>query len=248
MSARAKFGIVLLCFVLIVLLTVFVWPTRYRYDHTNIGGRRLPVRMDRVSGRTEVLSEGGWRSPEKLKSAKPRPIGLPYSEQEKIDGRGGIDPGYSDRWEVSLYNGTEWRVTELVVELSYKKFSRKYKLAGSIKPLSSAELSANLDTEVMIQREKNDYGNPEWYIVSALGYPPPGYKPELDYTYEEQANKEQARRRQAHIRRLITISSITAGAVLVVLGSGIVLYRRRRLRKPKVSGGDPRPMDTTGGS
>lgn len=41
---------------LIMCAAVFVWPTRYRYDHVQIGRVTLPVRMDRITGRSEVFS------------------------------------------------------------------------------------------------------------------------------------------------------------------------------------------------
>lgn len=49
--------------VLLVCLAfaAFVWPTRYRYDHVTLGQDVYPVRIDRFTGRGEMLVPGhGW--------------------------------------------------------------------------------------------------------------------------------------------------------------------------------------------
>lgn len=47
--------------VVLVFLGIFVWPTRYRYDHIKQGSMTLPIRIDRFTGRAEALYlEGGW--------------------------------------------------------------------------------------------------------------------------------------------------------------------------------------------
>ena len=40
---------------------VYVWPTRWRYDHLTMDGNIVPVRMDRFSGDAEMLvPDEGW--------------------------------------------------------------------------------------------------------------------------------------------------------------------------------------------
>ena len=50
--------------ILVVLLgsfALFVWPTRFRYDHMTIDGDTYPVRIDRLTGHADVLLPGdGW--------------------------------------------------------------------------------------------------------------------------------------------------------------------------------------------
>ena len=51
-----------LVWLLIVLVfAVYVWPTRWRYDHLTMDGNIVPVRMDRFSGRADMLvPDEGW--------------------------------------------------------------------------------------------------------------------------------------------------------------------------------------------
>ena len=48
-------SLVMLCAV--ATTACVVWPTRYRHDHMS----GFPVRVDRFTGRTEVLFPYGWR-------------------------------------------------------------------------------------------------------------------------------------------------------------------------------------------
>jgi hypothetical protein len=42
-------------------LVVYVWPTRYRYDHILTGNEDYPVRIDRLTGEGEMLTpDDGW--------------------------------------------------------------------------------------------------------------------------------------------------------------------------------------------
>ncbi len=51
-----------LCIAIFSCLAVFVWPTRYRYDHMKIGENDLPVRTDRLGGKGEFLLPNGWHA------------------------------------------------------------------------------------------------------------------------------------------------------------------------------------------
>jgi len=44
----------------VVASIVLVWPTPYRYDNMWIGGERVSVRVNRVTGDVDVLSSAGW--------------------------------------------------------------------------------------------------------------------------------------------------------------------------------------------
>jgi hypothetical protein len=53
-----------LCVALMVLIVlgIFVWPTRYRYEHLKQGNNDVPVRINRFNGRIEALSCAGWQT------------------------------------------------------------------------------------------------------------------------------------------------------------------------------------------
>jgi len=60
---RDHFRYVVLASVLfiLVLFSIYVWPTRYRYDTPSLYNR--PTRVDRLSGDLEVYRSGvGWAS------------------------------------------------------------------------------------------------------------------------------------------------------------------------------------------
>jgi hypothetical protein len=45
----------------VLAFVVYVWPTRWRYDHMTVDGNIVPVRMDRFSGDADMLvPDEGW--------------------------------------------------------------------------------------------------------------------------------------------------------------------------------------------
>ena len=53
MRTRILLPLAWLLFVLV--FAVYVWPTRWRYDHMTVDGNIVPVRMDRFSGDADML-------------------------------------------------------------------------------------------------------------------------------------------------------------------------------------------------
>ena len=52
---------VLLVTAILAAIAMFVWPTRWRYDHMTVGNDTYPVRIHRVTGHADVLLPGdGW--------------------------------------------------------------------------------------------------------------------------------------------------------------------------------------------
>jgi hypothetical protein len=51
----------LLFLALLAAFALFVWPTRFRYDHMTVDGNLVPVRIDRVNGDSDMLvPDQGW--------------------------------------------------------------------------------------------------------------------------------------------------------------------------------------------
>lgn len=45
----------------LLLFAVYVWPTRWRYDHMTVEGNIVMLRMDRFSGAADMLvPDEGW--------------------------------------------------------------------------------------------------------------------------------------------------------------------------------------------
>ena len=51
----------LLLLAIVAACALFVWPTRFRYDHMTADGNIVPVRIDRFSGDADMLvPDEGW--------------------------------------------------------------------------------------------------------------------------------------------------------------------------------------------
>ena len=60
-AMRSRVWIPILWLLLAVAFAVYVWPTRWRYDHMTVDGNIVPVRMDRFSGDADMLvPDEGW--------------------------------------------------------------------------------------------------------------------------------------------------------------------------------------------
>ena len=58
---KARVVLPLFWLLLVAAFAVYVWPTRWRYDHLTMDGNIVPVRMDRFSGDSEMLvPDEGW--------------------------------------------------------------------------------------------------------------------------------------------------------------------------------------------
>lgn len=111
--------------VLATAFVVFVWPTAYRNDRWKSGTADTPLRINRFNGSTEMFL-GRWvpavaptPAPQITYSTAPRVTRLTDEEikQLEID----VTPGqYSQRVNVSVYNGSSYSLDGVVVEVTYK--------------------------------------------------------------------------------------------------------------------------------
>lgn len=63
----ARIARVLIVLVVLGAFALFVWPTRWRYDHMTVDGDTYPVRLDRLTGHADVLLPGdGWTPVEEV--------------------------------------------------------------------------------------------------------------------------------------------------------------------------------------
>lgn len=164
-----KHKIIGLVAIVILLLGIFVWPTRYRYTEMKVGNNVSPVRIDRLTGRTEVLSlSSGWHQlgVNRLDAS----IKLPDSELSKLTGKASIT---DQRIECDIYNGSNWTVSEVTVKITIKNpdgtedLTREYRLTpqyiGNCAPLTSRTFDADLGFSL---KEKQTFS---LNIVSAKG-------------------------------------------------------------------------------
>lgn len=58
-ALRLLWGLAIL--LLLAAYAVYVWPTRFRYDHVSYDGNTYPVRTDRFTGDSDMLvPDQGW--------------------------------------------------------------------------------------------------------------------------------------------------------------------------------------------
>ena len=63
----ARIARALIVAVLLGGFALFVWPTRWRYDHMTLDVDTYPVRIDRLTGHADVLLPGdGWTPAEEV--------------------------------------------------------------------------------------------------------------------------------------------------------------------------------------
>ena len=175
-----KQNLILIAIIVLVSIGIFVWPTLYRYSHITISrGTTLPVRVHRITGRTEILFPSGWKAIgiKSEKPKKPKSVPLPYEALSKITGTARISSSISiyppRNFEASIYNGSNWTITNLIVSIEVKdkktekkKLSRKYALSGYVEPFNPSVFTTYLGFEP----KKGESWT--WQIIEAKGYKP----------------------------------------------------------------------------
>jgi hypothetical protein len=140
----AILGLLIIAF----LIGVFVWPTRYRYLEMTFKGNVLPVRVDRFSGKTEVLFPQGWSETQRPPEESEQAQAVPQSEIAKVRiirmrySRGSVNG--------EIFNGTSYVLKEVHIRASARAngvllFARSFRELLDLEPGSSASVSAYLD-------------------------------------------------------------------------------------------------------
>lgn len=165
-----------------ILLFLFaVWPTPYRYDHENIRAgevsRTTLVRVNRLTGTTEILGEHGWSRP----SSSPQV--LPPDELAKVSGTASFD-SLSGNLAGNIYNGTHWTVTSLTFRVVARRtdgtleWDRQFlDNAVSVGPLSTGNFRVWIGEALTPPPPKGfipdrPYVAGTWSIVAGRGTPP----------------------------------------------------------------------------
>lgn len=160
-----NFKIVLL--LAVAVFAVFVWPTRYRYDHMKLGDNNYPVRANRLTGKTEVLAQGGWiEFPKAEGDRQEQDLPVEPGELTKITGHAGLDSvGY---FKGDIYNGNTFDLGSIVVEVEVQNsdkstdFTRTYDLRETFRALSDTEIIER--TDISLGRGQSI----SWSIKSAV--------------------------------------------------------------------------------
>ncbi len=95
---------------------ICVWPTRYRYDQVKMHDNVFPIRIDRISGATYLFDGYGWQPADD----DPAIVPLPSDEISKLQADSAQFDSLTDTLSCKIYNGSSYRVKEVVVHLQVK--------------------------------------------------------------------------------------------------------------------------------
>jgi hypothetical protein len=156
------------------LFAWFIWPTGYRYGHMNVRGNIFPVRIERWSGRAEVMYPSGWKAVDGEEKATSNVRALPFGEVARLETTGEWSYGHV---RISVYNGSTFHVTQVTVELvvwekanEREVLRRRYAVDSSysgpsVKPLSSSQFSFDPHSSIGADHAWS------YRLVAARGYP-----------------------------------------------------------------------------
>ena len=172
----------LICVTLIICGVLF-WPTLYRYDKT----QSKLVRINRVTGYTEVLSGSSWEP-----VAKKEPFNvndyihqlkvIPKEEIAKIEPKGNFDG--KGRYNFKVYNGSDWTIKRIKLSIGLndgngkKLWQRIYEITADIQPFSIGYYSIELMDyapiiglfDEFLAVDNSEKRVPEVRLEGALGY------------------------------------------------------------------------------
>jgi hypothetical protein len=132
----------------LIICGVLFWPTLYRYDKT----QSKLVRINRITGYTEVLTESSWepvakKEPFNLNDYVPLQA-IPKEEIAKIEIMGDFDG--ERHYNFRLYNGAKWSIKSLKLILGLKDGNNKkfwqriYEITADVQPFSIVSSSIEL--------------------------------------------------------------------------------------------------------
>jgi hypothetical protein len=118
----------------IILISLFIWPTPYRYEQLAVGSGVYAARIHRISGQMQMLRSGGWELLEGGNGTLSTLQEIPAEALDALDGWPRIEWG-SLHYDIT--NGSTWTIWELTVVLTVKNerggvaAQREYRLQNS---------------------------------------------------------------------------------------------------------------------
>jgi hypothetical protein len=144
-----------------------VWPTPYRYDHIRVRSDSTVVRINRLTGDSEMLALNKWV---RIHAAEGPEENLVPADLKKLTGGAYInDQGH---FGLTLYNGSEFNLKDITVEITIRGksgeavLSRLYRMTPDLAGGGPLEM-ASFDTDLVPPWDSGN--NWDWHIVSAKG-------------------------------------------------------------------------------
>jgi hypothetical protein len=100
----------------LLAFSYLVWPTPYRYDHIRFGSASTVARTSRLAGNSEVLDGNKWL---KVRAAEGPEEDLGSADLKKLTGNAQL--GYDGQLRATLYNGSEFKLKEVTVEVAIRE-------------------------------------------------------------------------------------------------------------------------------
>ncbi len=159
----------LLLAVLLVSCAVILWMERYKFDHINLeNGESYPVRINRMTGDSQVLYRGAWRPAADVRNLPPLVQDLSPQDLQKLTGKCSLD-SLIGAFDLTVYNGSDFTLKEITVEIVIRDshqedvLRRSYRIAQEHPPRQNGNYTQALDFAVGPQQTW------AWKITAAKG-------------------------------------------------------------------------------
>jgi hypothetical protein len=140
-----------------LVFAAFFWPGRYRFDTLRDGENSYPVRTNRFTSQSEIFLGTEWRAILSESSDSPPSDEHPLTDAELANVSGTAEAPMGTMY-LKLYNGSTKHITSMTVSVTGRDakglelWTRKYKAAASIAPMSSGVVSFTFTQDPRMSR------------------------------------------------------------------------------------------------
>jgi hypothetical protein len=123
------------------------------------------IRIHRLTGKTEVFSQGSWRY-----TKEEQPKFLPNEELSEVHGKAGLSGEYEE-FHAEIQNGSNWAITELTISITVKEKDGTIRWSRSFEVSTESCIESFKKGDVYIRNliRCKDFGSFEWAIISGKG-------------------------------------------------------------------------------
>lgn len=99
-------SLIAIIFIFALVIGFCFWPTIFRYEKMKIGNEEVPLRINRLTGSTEVWALTNWVQESKLGD----PEALSEEELSKLTGNCSLEQGF---FRGKIYNGSDFHLSSI---------------------------------------------------------------------------------------------------------------------------------------